>query len=66
MFVYPNKIYKNKKRKKPGAGGSRCNPSFSEAEIMRIAVRSQAWQSVRETLSQRYTTQKGLVKWLKV
>jgi hypothetical protein len=30
-----------------------CNPSYSEAEIRRIAVRSQPGQIVRETLSQK-------------
>jgi hypothetical protein len=38
-----------------------------ETEIRRIAVRSQPWQIVRETLSQKTLSQKiGLVEWLKV
>jgi hypothetical protein len=36
------------------------------AEIRRIVVQSQPGQIIRETLSQKYLTQKGLVKWLKV
>jgi hypothetical protein len=37
-----------------------------EAETRRIVVRSQTEQIVRETLSQKYLTQKGLVEWLKM
>jgi hypothetical protein len=37
-----------------------------EAEIRRIAVRGQPRQIVRETLSQKYLTQKGLMERLKV
>jgi hypothetical protein len=37
-----------------------------EAEIRRIAVQSQLGQIVRETLSRKYPSQKGLLEWLKV
>jgi hypothetical protein len=37
-----------------------------EAEIRRITVQSHPGQIVRETLSQKHLTQKGLVEWLKV
>jgi hypothetical protein len=37
-----------------------------EAEIRRITVGSQPGQIVRESLSLKYLTQKGLVEWLKV
>jgi hypothetical protein len=37
-----------------------------EAEIRRITVENQPRQVVRETLSQKYLTHKGLVEWLKV
>jgi hypothetical protein len=37
-----------------------------EAEIRRIVVQSQPGEIVPETLSQKYLTQKGMMKWLKV
>jgi hypothetical protein len=37
-----------------------------EAEIRKITVRSQPGQTVCETLSHKYLTQKELVEWLKV
>jgi hypothetical protein len=37
-----------------------------EAEISKIAVRSQPLQIVFKTLSRKYPSQKGLVEWLKV
>jgi hypothetical protein len=37
-----------------------------EAEIRRIGVHSQLGQTVHETLSRKYPSQKGLVEWLKV
>jgi hypothetical protein len=37
-----------------------------EAEIRRIEVQSQPRQTVCETLSRKYLTQKGMVEWLKV
>jgi hypothetical protein len=37
-----------------------------EAEIRRIAVRSQLGQTVREILSQKPFTKLGLMEWLKV
>jgi hypothetical protein len=38
-----------------------------EAEIRRIVVRSQPWQTARETLSQKHPLQKKeLAEWLKV
>jgi Fic family protein len=45
-----------------------CNLATQEAEIRRIAVQSQLWQIVRETLSQKKKKnhKKGLVEWLKV
>jgi hypothetical protein len=44
-----------------------CNPSYSKAEIRRIAVQSQPGQTVCKTLSQKYPSQKkGMVEWLKV
>jgi hypothetical protein len=33
-------------------------PATQEAEIRRIEVRNQSWQIVKETLSQKYTTDK--------
>jgi hypothetical protein len=51
------------------AGGWWLTPvilATQEAEIRRIAVRSQASQIVPKTLSQKYLTQKGLVEWLMV
>jgi hypothetical protein len=36
------------------------------AEIRRIVVQSQPGQIVYETLSQKYSTKKGLMEWLKV
>jgi hypothetical protein len=41
-------------------------PATQEAEIRRITVQSQPRQIVRETLSRKYPTQKGLVEWLKM
>jgi hypothetical protein len=40
--------------------------SNQEAEIRRIAVRSQPRQIVLVTLFQKYPSRKGLAKWLKV
>jgi hypothetical protein len=37
-----------------------------EAEIRRIMVQSQPGQIIRETLSQKYPPQKGLMEWLTV
>jgi hypothetical protein len=37
-----------------------------ETEIRRIAVQSQPRQIVHETLSRKYSSQKGLAEWLKV
>jgi hypothetical protein len=37
-----------------------------EAEIRRITVQTQPRQIVHKTLSQKYPSQKGLAKWLKV
>jgi hypothetical protein len=37
-----------------------------EAEIRKIMVRNQPKQIVRETLSRKYPSQKGLAEWLKV
>jgi hypothetical protein len=40
-----------------------CNPYYSDAEIRRIAVQSQTWQIVPETLSQKNpNTKTGLVE----
>jgi hypothetical protein len=36
-----------------------------EAEIRMLKVQGQPEQIVHETLSQKYTTQKGLMEWLK-
>jgi hypothetical protein len=44
-----------------------CNPSYSEAEIRRIKVKSQLWQIVFKTQSRKKPiTKKGLVEWLMV
>jgi hypothetical protein len=44
-----------------------CKPSYSEAEIRRITVRSQLRKIVCKTLSRKYPSQKkGLAEWLKV
>jgi hypothetical protein len=41
-------------------------PATQEAEVRRIAVRSQPRQIVHETLDQKPFTKKGLAEWLKV
>jgi hypothetical protein len=49
----------------PGTSGS--HPSNSGGRDQRMAVQNQPGQIVRETLSQKYPSQKkGLVEWLKV
>jgi hypothetical protein len=42
-----------------------CNPAIQEAEIRRIAVRSQTGQIVYETLSLKKPAQKRAGEWLK-
>jgi hypothetical protein len=42
-------------------------PATQEAEIRRIAVRSQSWENnSRDLISKKPTTKIGLVEWLKV
>jgi hypothetical protein len=51
------------------ARGRRLTPvilAIQETEIKRSEVRSQPGQIVHETLSPKYTPQKGLVDWIKV
>jgi hypothetical protein len=52
----------------PGPGGSHLYVilAIQEAEIRRISVQSQPRQIVCQTLSRKYTSQKGLAEWLKV
>jgi hypothetical protein len=41
-------------------------PATQEAEIRRMAVQSQPRQIVHKPLSRKYSSQKGLVEWLKL
>jgi hypothetical protein len=43
-----------------------CNPSYSGGSDQEDQSLSQLGQTVHETLSQKNTSQKGLVEWLKV